>query len=86
MQILSWVGQIVLFFVAWRLFYYVSVKTAKRLTRQSLWTDLAVNLAVAIVLLVVFANLRSLWWTMPVVGAAIGVASAQLVGATHRSA
>ncbi len=85
MRILSWVGQIVLFFVAWRLFYYVSVNAAKRLARQSLWTDLAVNLALAIILLIVFVNLKSLWWTMPVVGAAIGVSTAQLVGATHRS-
>jgi hypothetical protein len=70
--VLAWIGQILLFFVGWRLFHWL-VSYALKQTSYTLWRELFVNLFMSILLLVVLSNVTSLWWLMPMVGAMIGV-------------
>ncbi|MCL6444649.1 MAG: hypothetical protein K6T83_14550 [Alicyclobacillus sp.] len=84
--VLAWIGQIVLFFLLWRLLHWLTISANRRLpSGTTLIMDLAVNLVVAIVLLMVVWNLHSPWWIMGVFGAAVGVFTGQLAGKSTRS-
>lgn len=78
--VLASILQIITFFLAWRLFYYLTAKTNQWINQNSLLADLAVNLAVAVLLLIVLANVHSLWGLMPIIGGAIGICSGQMGG------
>ncbi|MCL6547308.1 MAG: hypothetical protein K6T30_00190 [Alicyclobacillus sp.] len=82
MAVLAGVLQILLFFVFWRLLHWVSSKARGR-GEPSLWSDVAVNVAIALVLLIAVDNLRSAWWLMALIGAVVGVATGQLVARTQ---
>ena len=72
MTVLAWIGQILLFFIFWKLLLWGSAKVRATMG-STLFLDLGVNLAVVIVLLVLYSNVHSAWWLMTVTGAAVGV-------------
>lgn len=75
--VLAWIGQILLFFIAWKVFHWV-VGTTQKQVPLTLWMELFVNLLLSIVLLVVLSNVSSAWWLMLIVGAAIGVVTGKM--------
>jgi hypothetical protein len=70
--VLAWIGQILLFFVAWKLLHWL-VSYAGARASFTLWTELLVNVVLSILLLVVVSNVTSVWWLMIAVGAIVGV-------------
>lgn len=80
---LAWIGQLLLFFILWRALHWLTYYTSQHVIAFSTLVELAVNLALAIVLLVVIDNLHSAWWLMGVIGAAMGVVTGTF--APHRS-
>ena len=73
MIVLAWIGQIVLFFIFWKLFHILTGLVRQSFESHSLVGDLLVNLAVSIVLLIVLSLVHSAWWSMSIVGALVGV-------------
>lgn len=84
MMVIDWIVQIITFFLAWRVFHYATVKVNEPFQGGSLVRDLAVNVAIAILLLIVLTNVHTLWWLMPTVGAAIGILGGQMGGRSKR--
>ena len=73
MIVLAWIGQIVLFFIFWKLFHILTGLVRQSFESHSLVGDLLVNLAVSIVLLIILSLVHSAWWSMSIVGALVGV-------------
>jgi hypothetical protein len=72
-----WIGQILLFFLVWRLFHWLTGKVCSERVLYSLVTQGIINLVIAIVFLIVFYNLHSAWWLMATVAAGIGILTGQ---------
>ncbi|MBX6354067.1 MAG: hypothetical protein IRZ10_12150 [Thermoflavifilum sp.] len=73
MVILSWIGQIILFFVVWRVFHWLTVRAAREMMLRSLVVQMIMNLVVALVFLIILHTLHSIWWTMAILAAGIGI-------------
>lgn len=76
--VLAWVGQILLFFVFWRLLHWMFGNTLRQLSLASMVTQIVLNVVVAIVLLIILANVHSAWGLMPFVGAVVGVFTGEM--------
>lgn len=79
MLLLSWIGEIILFFVFWRLFHWLMGRVGGQLTLASMAMQIGVNIVLAVVLLIILANVHSLWWLMSFVGAGIGIFTGEMV-------
>ncbi len=74
--VLSWIGEIVSFFLCWRLVLW-GMRWLKQHYLPSMWSDVAVNLVLAILLLIVLASVHQLWWLVIFMGGFVGAFSAQ---------
>lgn len=83
MIVLTWIGQILLFFIAWRALHWVAETARARTVPRSFFMELVVNLVVSIVLLIVVNNLHSTWWLMAIIGAIVGVITGQMSARMH---
>lgn len=72
MVVLAWIGQIVLFFIAWKLFH-LCTDFVRQAFSGSLWMDLITNVIVAFLFLLFFHTLHSFWWLMVFAGALVGI-------------
>ncbi|MCF8568452.1 hypothetical protein LLE49_27420 [Alicyclobacillus tolerans] len=79
MQFLAWLVQIVLFFVLWRVVHWLVSSPGLKLTLASMVMQIVVNVVAVIVLLIVVDNLHSAWWTMPIIGAVVGLFTGETV-------
>lgn len=71
--VFAWIGQVLLFFVFWKLLHWGAIGVRSRMTSWSFLWELVVNLILSIVLLIVFSQVSSVWWLMIVAGAVIGI-------------
>lgn len=78
MIVLAWIGQILLFFVFWRVFHWLFAKGLPRLSMTSMVMQIAVNLVVAVVLLLIVSTVHSVWWLMVFMGAVVGVFTGEM--------
>jgi hypothetical protein len=75
--VLAWIGQVLLFFICWRLFHWIVGRSLAQNT--TLMADLLINLALAIVLLIVINHVHSAWWLMGIIGGILGVETALML-------
>lgn len=78
MIVLAWIGQILLFFIFWRLFHWLFDKLPQ-LSMTSMVMQIVINVVVAIVLLLIVSNVHSAWWLMILIGAVVGVFTGEMV-------
>jgi len=76
MIIFAWIGQIILFFLCWRVFLWGATRLWQK--QSTMWADLIANLLLAIVLLIVIHLTQSGWWLMSFFGAIVGVVISRL--------
>lgn len=77
MFIIAGVGQLIVFFLVWRLFLWAT-GVVKGSMPSSLWTDLFANLILAIILLILLHHVHNFWWLTALVGAFVGIFSVQV--------
>lgn len=77
-MVLVWIGQILLFFILWKLFHWGIGFLLQSMTGRSMVFDLVVNVAVAVLLLVFVRTLHSTWWLMGIIGALVGIITAMM--------
>lgn len=78
MVVLAWIGQVLLFFIFWKALHLITVEVRNRLKSVSFLWELAVNVVLSIVLLIVFNHVSSVWWLMILTGAVVGVVTGQM--------
>lgn len=78
MIVLAWIGQILLFFIFWRLFHWLLSKGLPQLSMASMAFQITVNVVVAIVLLLIVSTVHSSWWLMIFTGAVVGVFTGEM--------
>ncbi|GMA51314.1 hypothetical protein GCM10025857_26710 [Alicyclobacillus contaminans] len=75
--VLAWIGEILLFFIAWKVAHWGTVYVV---SRQSLGLvgELVLNVVLAVLLLIAFANISSVWWLMLLVGVFVGIITGKI--------
>ena len=76
--VLAWLGQILLFFIFWRLLHWMFGNSLRQLSLASMVTQIVLNVVVAVVLLIILDNVHSAWGLMPFVGAVVGVFTGEM--------
>jgi len=76
--VLAWLGQILLFFIFWRLLHWMFGNSLRQLSLASMVTQIVLNVVVAVVLLIIVDNVHSAWGLMPFVGAVVGVFTGEM--------
>lgn|GEM_PF-5092487 len=71
MIVLDWIGQIVLFFILWRLLMWGTEQVLASGTTMLI--TIVVDVVSALVLLIVVHATHNAWWVMAFAGAVIGV-------------
>lgn len=71
MMVLAWIGQIILFFVLWRIFHWITGKTVGQ--NVTMVAELVTNLILAVALLIIVDNIQSAWWLMSLIGIIFGI-------------
>ncbi|MCL6517456.1 hypothetical protein [Alicyclobacillus sp.] len=78
MIVLAWIGQILLFFVAWKALHWAVVAAKRWLGPGPLVREMVVNVVLSVLLLIVLSSVGSVWWAMLLVGAIVGVITGQM--------
>lgn len=78
MIVFAWIGEIILFFLCWRIALWGMRRVKLSFADSSMWIDLFSNLALAILLLVVLSLVHNIWWLVLLVGLFVGAFSAQV--------
>jgi hypothetical protein len=76
--VFAWIGQILLFFIFWKLFHWILMRTGDSVISGSIIKELGLNLVLVVLLLIVLDNIHSAWWLMVIVGSVVGVISGQI--------
>jgi hypothetical protein len=71
--VLAWIGQVVLFFILWRIFHWLAGRFLVSVGSLTMFVDMGINLLLAIVLLVFLNLFDSAWWLMASIGAIVGI-------------
>jgi hypothetical protein len=71
--VLAAIGQLLLFFIFWRLSHYVVTRITRQTGRLTLVSELVVNVVIALILVIIAHTVHSAWWLLIVFGAASGV-------------
>ncbi|SFV07890.1 hypothetical protein [Alicyclobacillus macrosporangiidus] len=78
MVVLAWIGQILLFFIAWKALHWAVVGAKPWLGPSPLIREVVVNVVMAVLLLIILHSVGSVWWAMLFIGAIIGVITGQM--------
>jgi hypothetical protein len=78
MVVFAWIGEIILFFLCWRIALWGMRRVKMSYTDTSIWIDMFLNLAMAILLLLVLGLVHNIWWLVLLVGLFVGAFSAQV--------
>ncbi len=77
MIVLAWIGQILLFFIGWKAFHWVT-SSVRSMETLGLVGEIVANVVLGILLLIVLSHIHSAWWLMLIVGAIIGVITGKM--------
>lgn len=84
-MVLAWIGQILLFFVLWKLVHWGAGYLLQAIAGKSIVTELLVNVVVAVLFLLFITTIHSSWWLMGIIGALVGIITAMMGGRTQQS-